>query len=94
LLSLPSRTARLLIGKIDIVDIVAILQAEVELALTELVAIDSSMFQRANELASLVYEPVTANGNGQHGREDADSDDARFDHDQGDLVRFFYSYQR
>jgi phage terminase Nu1 subunit (DNA packaging protein) len=83
LLSLPSRCARLLIGKTDIADIVAVLQAEVELTLTELVAIDSSMFQHANEayLAGLVPEPASANGNGQQGREDADTNDARFDHD-------------
>jgi hypothetical protein len=83
LLAIPSRTARLLIGKTDFCEIVSVLQAEVEFALTELLAIDRSMFQIANEqyLASLLPKPVPANGNGQQGREDADTDDPRFDSD-------------
>jgi phage terminase Nu1 subunit (DNA packaging protein) len=83
LLAIPSRTARLLIGKTDFGEIVSVLQAEVEFALTELVAVDRSMFQSANEqyLASLLPEPIPANGNGQQGREDADADDERFDSD-------------
>ena len=48
-MAIPSRTARLLIGKTNFSEIVSLLQAEVEFALTELVAIDRSMFQSANE---------------------------------------------
>jgi phage terminase Nu1 subunit (DNA packaging protein) len=83
LLAIPSRTARLLIGKTDFGEIVSVLQAEVELALTELVAIDRSMFQSATEqyLATLLPEPIPSSGNGQREREDADTDDARFDSD-------------
>jgi phage terminase Nu1 subunit (DNA packaging protein) len=83
LLALPSRLARLLIGKTDFGEIVGILKDEVELALTELTTIDRSMFAAQNEqyLASLLPESVPANGNGQHVREDADTDDPRFDRD-------------
>jgi phage terminase Nu1 subunit (DNA packaging protein) len=77
LLAIPSRTARLLIGKTDFSEIVATLQAEVEFALTELVAIDRSMFTAQNEayLASLFPNGGKPNGNGEHDAETESDDD-------------------
>jgi hypothetical protein len=66
-LALPSRTARLLIAKADFYEITAILQAEVEAALSELRTINSDMFRVENEqyLANLFPNGAKAGGNGE-----------------------------
>jgi hypothetical protein len=46
---MPSRTGRLLLGKTNLGEIVAILQAEVEFALGELVEINAGMFRVENQ---------------------------------------------
>jgi phage terminase Nu1 subunit (DNA packaging protein) len=75
LLAVPSRTARLLLGK-DFGEIVGVLQREVELALTELTTIDRSMFAAQNEayLASVSPNGAKSNGNGEHDACEPESD--------------------
>jgi hypothetical protein len=61
------RCASLVIAKTDFGEIVTILQQEVEFALTELTAIDSSMFTAQNNqyLAALFPNGARSNGNGE-----------------------------
>jgi phage terminase Nu1 subunit (DNA packaging protein) len=71
LLAIPSRTARLLVGKTDLHSIILILNAEIEHALNELVEINAAMFAKQNEayLEKVFPEPApkAANGNGDSG---------------------------
>jgi phage terminase Nu1 subunit (DNA packaging protein) len=71
LLAIPSRTARLLIGKTVLGEIVSTLQTEIEFALSELTTVDRTMFAAQNEayLAALYPNGTKPNGNGQHGAE-------------------------
>ena len=76
LLGLPSRSARLLVGKTDLHAIIAILTDEIHAALAELVEINAAMFNAQNEayLATLFPEPApkatNANGNGAEATSD------------------------
>jgi phage terminase Nu1 subunit (DNA packaging protein) len=66
LLAVPSRCARLLLGKTNILEVTAILEREVEFALNELVAINADMFKAENDayLASLSPNGTKPSSNG------------------------------